>query len=64
MTSNDADMKDLSYWALKVAVRAMVGEILIRRAMTSGEALQAVIDGVDEAREIVWEARAKANAGH
>jgi len=32
MTSNDADMKDLSYWTLKVAVRAMVGEILIRRA--------------------------------
>jgi hypothetical protein len=64
MTNNEADLKDLSYWALKVAVRAMVGEILIRRAMTSGEALQAVVDGVDEARENVWEAREKANAGH
>ncbi len=64
MTNNDADMKDLSYWALKVAVRAMVGEILIRRAMTSGEALQAVVDGVDEARELVWQAREKSDAGH
>lgn len=64
MTNNDADLKDLSYWALKVAVRGLVGEILIRRAMTSGEALQAVVDGVDEARELVWQAKAQADAGH
>ena len=64
MTNNDADMRDLSYWALKVAVRGMVGEILIRRAMSPGEALQAVVDGVDEARELVWQAKAQADAGH
>jgi hypothetical protein len=58
------DQKELAYWTVQATTKALVYEILSRGAMTSGEALDALVDGLDAAREKYWEDRRRFELGH
>ena len=60
----ETNQSELAYWMIRNVARAMAGDALVRRTLTSGRALQAMVDGLEEARENVEEARKRANAGH
>jgi hypothetical protein len=58
------ESKETAYWAIRAVSKAIVSEMLSRGAITSGEALDALVDGLDAARENYWEERRRFELGH